>query len=258
MNQMNERDIPSGYRHLANDAVTGPAWATRNILVPIGMQATVKELVSAGLLDEHEKQAVTNRIAALTAAKARRDSGVPDGDLAKNELGDIRIWSEFDVADATVLASRVLKRSNPAITQLSLKLFIACTLFVAYTHKKPRLKDVLLWVIDPEWESTHQMLCWLHNFFIGAHAGGLPIETVPASPWVLDFYASVNEMPSGILDGYVKEFYFSWRHALNRHSFNRHWDTEHKYIGRGMVLDFATAKAAARGDAPPAPEEAPS
>ena len=77
------------------------------------------------------------------------------------------------------------------------------------------------------------------------------------SPWVLDFYASVTEMPSDILDGYVKEFYFSWRHALNRHSFNRYWDKEHKYIGRGMVLDFATAKAAARGTEPPALDEAP-
>lgn len=181
------------------------------------------------------RQAVAD--AAVARAKARNYQT----NLNCRDISDIRAWTEFDVADATVLASRVLKKNNPAVPALSYELFIVVSLYLAYSQdryvdaaqpNRSDLNSLVHFAFDPGWASARQMLYSISNYFrdtpqVGTNAGQRAISFTQAAESVED----------GILDALLIQYLISWRKALLAYEFENVWAKHgHKKIGRGQVV----------------------
>ena len=83
-----------------------------------------------------------------------------------NAIG-IRVGSNNDIADATALAERILKKANdhldPATVAFSKNLFIATAMHVSYSEKTQSLQVMLDFLIDPTWDDKLQILYCLRN-----------------------------------------------------------------------------------------------
>ena len=89
------------------------------------------------------------------------------GNGNSSNLVSIRLGTEDDLADATALASRVLAKApsnlDPVSLQFSHDLFVAVSLYIAYTEKNGTLTDMLDFLVDPSWDCARQVFCYFQH-----------------------------------------------------------------------------------------------
>ena len=132
-------------------------------------------------------------------------TGVP------NALG-IRVGSNNDIADATALAERILKKANnhldPATAAFSKNLFIATAMYVSYSEKNQSLQVMLDFLIDPTWDSELQMLQCLLN-------AKTSFQQKAAYSWFGTFVKNFNPLSSERAERLIKRCHAHWSSAIN-------------------------------------------
>ena len=128
------------------------------------------------------------------------------------DLACIRIGTSYAFDDAVALASRTLAKARASMDEVSLvfsnDLFIAVAMQVSVDEPSGMFKDMLDFIVDPEWDSALQMV---HTF-----SNNRPIFTgSSAEAWLDCFEKKLNRMDSGRADMLVKQSYVHWRAALD-------------------------------------------
>jgi ATP-dependent Lon protease len=95
----------------------------------------------------------------------------------KFDLSCLRVNTEHDLADAIALASRLLDTTSSKLDfftrQFSYELLTAVLLCTAYGSREKTLAEVLLYLVDPGWDSPKQILLSFdqeHEAFMQKHA----------------------------------------------------------------------------------------
>ena len=129
----------------------------------------------------------------------------------KNALG-IRVGSNDDLADATALAERILKKANhqldPATAAFSKHLFIATAMYVSYSEKTQSLQVMLDFLIDPTWDSELQMLQCLRNAMKA-------FQQKAAYLWFGTFVKSIKPISSERAERLIRRCHAHWSTAIN-------------------------------------------
>ncbi|MCL4469918.1 MAG: AAA family ATPase [Gammaproteobacteria bacterium] len=162
--------------------------------------------------------------AALTAV--REDANSPVSALAESkpapppppvihsansgDLSCIRTGTKHDLADATALASRILKDQTDldnATAAFSKDLFVGVTLHIAYSDNRRRFQDMLDYIIDPCWDSTKQML----QYFNLSES----FKQTDAAIWCHDFVLKNESLSEERAKSLVRRCHIQWQTALS-------------------------------------------
>ncbi len=128
-----------------------------------------------------------------------------------NALG-IRVGSNNDIADATALAERILKKANnhldPATAGFSKNLFIATAMYISYSQKTQSLQVMLDFLIDPTWDSELQMLQCLRNAMKA-------FQQKAAYLWFGTFVKSIKPISAERAARLISRCHTHWSTAIN-------------------------------------------
>lgn len=150
------------------------------------------------------------RAKAYTSAKPASQLP-PDVNGSQNTLG-IRIGTNDDLADATALAERILKKAkkhlDPATAEFSKNLFIATAMYVAHTENVCTLKVVLDFLVDPAWNSKLQMLQCLRD-------ARTSFQQKASYFWFGAFVKKIEDLSDERAERLVKRCHAHWQTAIN-------------------------------------------
>jgi ATP-dependent Lon protease len=165
-------------------------------------QAIANDAVSLIIKAEAQSHA---RISIKSTPTPVSTSGVP------NALS-IRVGSNHDLANATKLAERILKKVNnhldPATAAFSKHLFIATAMYVSYAEKTQSLQVMLDFLIDPTWDSELQMLYCLRD-------AKTSFQQKAANVWFGTFIQSIKPLSAERAARLVKRCHAHWSTAIN-------------------------------------------
>ena len=128
------------------------------------------------------------------------------------DLACIRIGTSYAFDDAVALASRTLAKARIIMDEVSREfstnLFIAVAMQVSVDEKSGMFKDMLDFIVDPQWDSALQIIQSFPN--------NRPIFTGNvAEAWLDRFEKKFERMDSGRADMLIKRSYIHWKAALD-------------------------------------------
>lgn len=131
-------------------------------------------------------------------------------DSAAPGLDSICIGTPRELADATRLASKILRRvqrdADKASYEYALELLIAVAITVAHTMRLPTMNDVLEFIIDPGWDCEQQIF---------QHIGYCPelAQQANTKVWVQSWLDKVTAMSDGAKKSMVTRSHILWQQA---------------------------------------------
>ncbi|HEY6018992.1 MAG TPA: AAA family ATPase [Candidatus Paceibacterota bacterium] len=130
----------------------------------------------------------------------------------QSELACIRCGTEHSLTDATALASRILKIEKTSLDsatfEFSKDLFVAVAMEVAHSEENATFNDMLAFLVDPEWDSTLQML----HFF--GHSDKV-FQRDENAHWIKRFIEKLEDMSNDRAERLVKRCHIHWKAAMN-------------------------------------------
>ena len=185
---------------------------SKGILLPTPIAKAI-EAEAAEFLAAAAREAAAEK-AALQAAAAK--AAVSKGATAKGPpLPSIRIHTPHDLADALLFARGFLANVTPPgvlSAQLSEDLLVAVLLVSAYRYPDYAMPDVLLYLIDPLWDTPKQIFAEIKN------TGSAFVQT-DAAAWFEKFNEQIEEFwrqDDGTLTQLFKTVHLHWSNALDK------------------------------------------
>lgn len=178
--------------------------------LPLAIAKAVE--IERAIVDEAAIVAKAEAQRAKASASAKPTSPQPpDVNGSPNELS-IRVGTNNDLADATALAERILKKAkkhlDPATAEFSKNLFIATAMYVAHTENIRTLKVVLDFLVDPAWDSELQMLQCLRD-------ARTSFQQKASYFWFGAFVKKVEDLSDERAERLVKRCHAHWQTAIN-------------------------------------------
>lgn len=182
----------------------------RSFLLPTDLSEEIENArVNAGQAKAEEQRQRLE--AAATAAKQVEPPSNTATDFNPSELDCIRLNTNDDLADADVLASKILKKAKTSLdgatAAFSKDLLTAVLLQVAYTEKVRTLKAIPEYIVDPGWDSSKQMLYSLWN-------SKSAFSQKEARLWHGRFVKRINVLSDERAESLVNRCHAHWQAAL--------------------------------------------
>ena len=185
---------------------------SKGILLPTPIAKAI-EAEAAEFLAAAAREAAAEK-SALQAAAAK--AAVSKGATAKGlPLPSIRIHTPHDLADALSFARGFLANVTPPgvlSAQLSEDLLVAVLLVSAYRYPDYAMPDVLLYLIDPLWDTPKQIFADIKN------TGSAFVQT-DAAAWFEKFNEQIEEFwrqDNGTLTQLLKTVHLHWSNAIDK------------------------------------------
>ena len=131
-----------------------------------------------------------------------------------DELGlhNIRIGTRYELSDATKLATKILKpvqnQTDKTTYEFAQHFLISVSLCTVSQERNPTMDDVLLYAIDPRWDSHKQMLLY------PSHIDSLKANQ-STKKWLEDFIETALALPEVVSISLIKRSHSLWMQALS-------------------------------------------
>lgn len=127
-------------------------------------------------------------------------------------LACIRCGTDHSLADASALASQILIKEETSLDcatfEFSKDLFVAVAMEVTHTVENATFNDMLVFLVDPEWDSALQML----HFF--GHSGKA-FQREENAPWIKRFMEKLQDITNERAERLVMHCHTHWKTAMN-------------------------------------------
>lgn len=129
----------------------------------------------------------------------------------EHDLSGIRLGTEHDLADAAVLALRVLGKAHATMDSVTFEfskdLFVAVSLYTAYSKENGTFKDILDFLVDPSFDNAAQILSFLGNCD--------KFQQKEAALWLTGFVKKTRRLSAERAEGMVGRCHIQWQTALS-------------------------------------------
>lgn len=128
-------------------------------------------------------------------------------------LDSIRIGTQYELSDASALATRILKpvrsQADKTIYEFAHSLFIAASLCTLHETRNPSMDEVLKFAVDPNWDCAKQIFHHVGRDGVGGE-GARP----KTKAWAEAFCDTSCAMPDNVSSSLVKRSHALWAQAL--------------------------------------------
>lgn len=126
-------------------------------------------------------------------------------------LYSIRIDTRYEMKDATALAAAVLNPVKNIVDSImfdfSFGLFIAVSLDVARNMRQPVMKEIVNYLLDPNWDSYKQMITHIGN--------GAGTKNKKTMSWITSWRAKLNTLSDQRLKFFIERAHILWVKAFS-------------------------------------------
>lgn len=128
-------------------------------------------------------------------------------------LDSIRIGTQYELSDASALATRTLKpvrsQTDKTTYEFAHSLFVAASLCTLHEARNPGMDEVLKFAVDPCWDSAKQIFS-----HVGVNGVGGEGARPKTRAWAEAFCGTSCAMPDNVSSSLVKRSHALWTQAL--------------------------------------------
>jgi ATP-dependent Lon protease len=128
-------------------------------------------------------------------------------------LDSIRIGTQYELSDASALATRILKpvrsQTDKTTYEFAHSLFAAASLCTLHEARNPGMDEVLKFAVDPNWDCAKQIFS-----HVGVNGVGGKGARPKTRAWAKAFCDTSCAMPDNVSNSLVKRSHALWTQAL--------------------------------------------